>query len=513
MKKITISILDNALLFKYTENKPVSSNLLNTNVISNDELMFSDTYLIENQKIAGLFIGDLIKERDVVNIVIDSFDMAHIVLELLTKVPKIECITFNEDDVIPYSICEKIVRNKNIAKINSYSIPTFIIEYLDKNNVISESRNEVLFTSAFMQNNGLDSYSKIYYPRNVKIDDKLSVEDVEDIRSLFSINKYLKSVSFLKYVPDNVKIMGNLLKEYRRKNILLEVYEDINDPDEIAELKVLKSELASSKIKLSLVYSKDYLESNYLKQVIFTTLKTCSILVFVLVMGTIGYVSYSDYESQKRVDSITSDVKSLLVENTEVVTDSMVITEATSYEKLLTINKDTKGWLKVNNTKIDYPVVQTKDNSYYLSRNYYKQRDYYGWVFMDYRNNANATDQNTIIYAHNNYHSDVMFATLKNTLKPSWYTVNENLYISFNTLNKKMTWKIFSIYGIEVTSDYLYINFDTEEEYAAFLNKIKSRSQVALNTEVTTANRILTLSTCLDKDSRLVVHAVLISEE
>ena len=78
MKKITISILDNALLFKYTVNKPVSVNLLNTNVISNDELMFSDKYLMENQKITGLFIVDLIKEREINNIIIDSFDMSKV---------------------------------------------------------------------------------------------------------------------------------------------------------------------------------------------------------------------------------------------------------------------------------------------------------------------------------------------------------------------------------------------------------------------------------------------------
>jgi len=511
MKKITISILDNALLFKYTENKPVDKNLLNTNVISNDELMFSDQYLIDNKGIAGLFIVDLIKEREINNIIIDSFDMSNIILDLLVSAPSIPCITFNEEEIIQYSLCEKIVKYKNIKKINSYSIPTFIIEYLDKNDIVAESRNEVLFTSLFMQNNNLDSFSKIYYAKKISIN-SFSEEDVEDFNSFLSINKYLRNIIFEKYDADTIQNVADILKKYGRKNILLEIYEDLNDPDDIAKLKSIKNNLTSSKIKLALVYSKDYLEKNYLKQIIFTTLKTCSILVFLLVMGTIGYVSYSDYQSQRRVDSITSDVKSLLMEDTSNGGDT-IVTEATSYDKLLEVNKDTIGWIKVNNTKVDYPVVQTYNNSYYLNRNYYKQKDIYGWVFMDYRNNKNATDKNTIIYAHSNYRSDVMFATLKNTLKEDWYTVDENLYISFNTLNKKYKWKIFSIYGVAVTSDYLYTKFDSNDEFMEFVTKLKNRSQVKLDTEVNPEDRILTLSTCLNKDKRLVVHAVLVNAE
>jgi sortase B len=512
MRKITISILNNALLFKYTENKPVSVNLLNTNVISNDELMFSDKYLIENQKITGLFIVDLIREREVNNIIIDSFDMAEIVLNLLVKAPTIECITFNENDTIPYNICEKISKYKNIKKINSYSIPTFMIELLDKCNIIAESRNEVLFTSIFMQENNLNSFSKMYYATNIKINNTLSEDDKEDLKTFLSINKYLKVINFERYIPDNITTVSNYLKQYKRKNILLEVYEDINDPDEIMNLKKIKSSLSSYKIKLSLVYSKDYLEKNYLKQVVFTTLKTCSLIVFVLVMSSIGYVSYSDYQSQKRVEAITSDVKSILLDDIELESPVVSVTDVASYDKLLEVNKDTRGWIKVNNTKVDYPVVQAKNNSYYLTNNYYKQKDYYGWIFMDYRNNPNVTDKNTIIYGHNNYHSDVMFATLQNALKPAWYKNEENLYISFNTMNKKMTWKIFSIYGVEVTSDYLYINFDNDEAYQKFLDKIKNRSNVKLDTPVTTNDKILTLSTCLDNDSRLVIHAVLVQE-
>ena len=128
---------------------------------------------------------------------------------------------------------------------------------------------------------------------------------------------------------------------------------------------------------------------------------------------------------------------------------------------------------------------------------------------MDYRNSIDTLDDNTIIYAHNRYTSGVMFGTLTNTRKKSWYTNESNLYITFNTLNENHKWKVFSIYSINVTSDYLVTNFVDSKERMKFYNMLKRRSNAKLDTEVKEDSKILTLSTCLDNDKRLVVHAVL----
>ena len=130
---------------------------------------------------------------------------------------------------------------------------------------------------------------------------------------------------------------------------------------------------------------------------------------------------------------------------------------------------------------------------------------------MDYRNGDQELDSNTIIYGHNRYYSGVMFGTLNNVTKKRWLNNESNHYITFNTMYQSMTWKVFSIYSIDVTSDYLYINFENDETYQNFINLIKGRSNYQFNTEVTTKDKILTLSTCLDNDKRLVVHAVLIN--
>ena len=525
MKKIVIEISDNALSFKYRTNKPVPDNLLNTNVISNNELVFSVEYINDNNKIVGMFINDLAKDKGINTAVISLNEIAELIIPLMKKVEAIQCICLNEDTNLSYSLCEAIVDNKYIKQVNCYAIPTFMIEILDKKNIEVVSRSEVLFTSLFMQENNLTSFSKIYYKSSIRISDILKNDDIEDLNSFLSINKYLRTIHLEKgYVPD-IERVCSMLSNNRRKNINIEIHDDINDVDTIDKLKKINKKYKSKyKIKLSLIYSKDYLEKNYLKQIIFTTLKLCSIIIFLIIGSIFGYIIFNNYQSELKVNDIKDEIIKVMDEE-EPVKEVTPVEEPTaetapapaaapqqsSYKKLLGKNSDTVGWLTVLGTKIDYPIVKGSDNSYYLSRNFNRERDYNGWVFMDYRNDEQNLDSNTIIYGHNRYYSGVMFGTLNNVTKKKWLNNEANQYITFNTLNKSMTWKVFSIYSIDVTSDYLYINFENDESYQNFINLIKGRSNYQFNTNVTVNDKILTLSTCLDNDKRLVVHSVLVN--
>ena len=78
---------------------------------------------------------------------------------------------------------------------------------------------------------------------------------------------------------------------------------------------------------------------------------------------------------------------------------------------------------------------------------------------MNYQNSIDELDANTIIFAHNRFTSGVMFGTLPKMRKSAFHKNKENYNITFNTLYENGTWKIFSYYGIDVTNDYLYINF------------------------------------------------------
>ncbi|MBQ9318927.1 MAG: class B sortase [Bacilli bacterium] len=177
--------------------------------------------------------------------------------------------------------------------------------------------------------------------------------------------------------------------------------------------------------------------------------------------------------------------------------------------KLYQINNETVGWIIMENTKINYPVVQHEDNDYYLNRSFDKSINGAGWVFMDYRNNTEDIDKNTIIYAHGRMDS-TMFGSLRKTLKESWYDNPENYIINYSTEQYNSLWQIFSLYKIPTTSDYLQIDFNSDEEYLNWLNMLKDRSIYDFKTNVSSDNKIITLSTCYNDDEKLVVHAKLI---
>lgn len=172
-------------------------------------------------------------------------------------------------------------------------------------------------------------------------------------------------------------------------------------------------------------------------------------------------------------------------------------------------NGDTIGWIKVNNTNINYPFVQTKDNDYYLSHAFDKSNNNAGWVFLDYRNNSDFSDKNNIIYAHAR-RDNSMFGSLRNVLKKEWYSNKDNHVIKLSTANENTMWQIFSVYKIPVETYYITTQFTTSSQYKTFLETIIKRSVHQFNTTVDSSDKILTLSTCSGEDDRIVVHAKLI---
>ena len=514
MRKIQINIHDDTLTFSYKNQLlEVPKNLLNTNVISNDEVVFSDKYIAENSKIVASFLKELALEKKIKKLVISNNDMADMVLDVVSKVNEIEYIYFKENLNMTFKICEKIISNRNIKAINCYSIPTFMIELLDKAGVMVESRCEILFTSDFMGENNLTSYSKMFYKMNLRVKAPLSKNDLDDLEAFCSINKYLKNVHLDKCDINTIAEIVTRLAKNKIKNVKIFIHDNIHDEKIVETLRKINKKYQSKyKVSLKLSYDEKYIKDNYLKQVIFTTLKVCSLLAFAIIGGALGYVILNNKISEKNVKEINEQINTILstVTDEEENDSNNSNNNSTNYlDNLLVLNSDTVGWLTVKNTKVDYPVVQTNDNNYYLRRNYNKKKDYNGWIFMDYRNDPNDLDKNTIIYGHNIFYSDVMFSSLRDVTKKSWYTNEENLTITFNSLTQNMKWKIFSIYSINVTSDYLKKDFDTESEWYDFLDLISERSDYEFDTEVGKDDKILTLSTCLQNDRRLVIHAVL----
>lgn len=183
------------------------------------------------------------------------------------------------------------------------------------------------------------------------------------------------------------------------------------------------------------------------------------------------------------------------------------------FNDLIKKNSETVGWLKVNNTNVNYSVVQHNDNEYYLKHDFNQRYNINGWVYADYRDNFERFGTNTIIYAHN-MTNRTMFGSLVWVLKDSWYKNTENQYIKISTPTSNTVWKIFSIYTIKPEVYYLKTYFDDNNDHQKFLDTIKGRSIYDFEEDINTDNKVLTLSTCTDDGTkRIVIHSKLIKAE
>lgn len=176
-------------------------------------------------------------------------------------------------------------------------------------------------------------------------------------------------------------------------------------------------------------------------------------------------------------------------------------------------NNETVGWIQVNGTNINYPIVQHEDNNFYLEHDFYKRKTNIGWIFADYRNDMENLNNNTIIYGHNLVNR-TMFGSIPYMLNKKWFNQKNNQYIKLSTKTSNSIWQIFSVYKITPTTDYLQSVFNSIDNYQNFLNTLKNRSIKNFNVDLNYTDKIITLSTCDDTGTkRVAVHAKLIKIE
>lgn len=179
------------------------------------------------------------------------------------------------------------------------------------------------------------------------------------------------------------------------------------------------------------------------------------------------------------------------------------------FENLLKINEDTVGYIKVNGTIIDYPIVKTVDNDFYLNHSFDKSKNKAGWIFLDYRSSLSSLDYNTIIYGHRRKDNS-LFGSLKNVLDIDWFNEISNHIIKISTPKYNYIWLIFSVYTVPDETYYIKTYFKTRDDYNEFINTILNRSIYKFNTYVNVKDKILTLSSCYGDNERIVAHAKLI---
>ncbi len=165
-----------------------------------------------------------------------------------------------------------------------------------------------------------------------------------------------------------------------------------------------------------------------------------------------------------------------------------------NFEALKAMNANVVGWLYCPGTQINYPVVQSTDNSYYLTHLYDNQSNSSGTIFMDARNSPDLSNINTIIYGHNMKNGS-MFASLQNYDGVWYYDAHPVMYYITNEHDYQID--VFAGFETTCDSDAFTIFFPNEQAYSSYLSTMRGRSTV--NTAwmpITTNDNIITFATC-----------------
>lgn len=176
-------------------------------------------------------------------------------------------------------------------------------------------------------------------------------------------------------------------------------------------------------------------------------------------------------------------------------------------KELMKINKDYKMWIEVPNTNIDYPIVQGKDNDFYLNHDFNKKESSSGAIFMDYKNNIDK-DKNIIIYGHNMKNKS-MFQNLMKFKDEEFWKENKEIILTID--GKRYKYEIFSSYISNAEDIDLKTNFKNDDEYLKYIDDIKKKSIFHRDIDIKSDDRIITLSTCSyeEDDVRMIIHGEL----
>jgi len=199
------------------------------------------------------------------------------------------------------------------------------------------------------------------------------------------------------------------------------------------------------------------------------------------------------------------------VNKTEATKDVPDILE--KYKTLYNKNKSLIGWIKIADTNIDYPVMQTSNNDYYLDHNLNQEYDKNGSIFMDKDCDVIKPSTNLIIYGHH-MQSGKMFGQLDKYSKESYY--KEHPIIEFDTIYEEGKWEIMYVFRSKIyTTDdivfkyYQFIDANSEEEFYSNMNEMSKLSLYDTGVKAEYGDELLTLSTCdyMEEDGRFVVVA------
>lgn len=241
---------------------------------------------------------------------------------------------------------------------------------------------------------------------------------------------------------------------------------------------------------------------NYIMRKIVYTIITILLIGLVLISS---YLIFKEKKQNEKQENTFEDLIEIVEKNIENQEERKI-----DINKLYEENKDIVGWLKIDNTTINYPIMQNiNDPNYYLHRDFYKNYSSYGTPYMAKQCNLNS--DNIVIYGHH-MKNNKMFGELEKYKSKDFY--NNHKIITFTTLEKEYSYEIFAVFKTTVYTKntfryYENINFENKKMYNDFINICKDKSLYQTGIEIKDKEKLITLSTCeySNKNSRLVIVA------
>ena len=178
------------------------------------------------------------------------------------------------------------------------------------------------------------------------------------------------------------------------------------------------------------------------------------------------------------------------------------------FESLAKINDDVVAWVSIPSTKLNYPVAQSGDNSYYLDHLFTGETNICGCAFLDYRNDDGFGSRNNIIYGHR-MNDGSMFTCIQNYKNQSFYDSHPTA--TLYTPSGTYTIEFFSGYLTEAYGDPWKMSFASDEAYVQWHDDLVARSDFTSDVSFSGSDKVITLSTCSRsfKNARYVLHGVI----
>ena len=234
-------------------------------------------------------------------------------------------------------------------------------------------------------------------------------------------------------------------------------------------------------------------------------------IVFAVSSGFLIKHYYDSAKQAEMYDNLIEVVETEPEETQEPMNYSEEKTFIPEYQDLYLQNNDMVGWIKVEDTKINYPVMQSKDNpNFYLKHNFEKAYSDLGTPYIQENCNLSESD-NLVIYGHH-IKGGKMFGALEDYKAESFYEKHKT--IQFDTLTEQAEYEIVAVfktvaYSSEGFRYYDFVDAENEEDFNAYIEKCKELALYETGVNAEYGDRLITLSTCeySAQNGRLVVVA------